>query len=1113
MLVLDALQNQPGQSATALARQFDADKKLVNAVLYDELRGRVRQDREYRWFPIEIKGSDTAQQDEQISASNDSRVGRIAAYFLDVLAHDDSYHASVFAESRYEPKYLELPSFPPPSVEDLPPEDGSKLRSQINRLVSQRQDPGSRTAPAVGYPVYAQHISARSGWQGYVLKPLFIFDVDDVEPGSLQLVDADFPIINRDVLSSLTGVRGSALMEELLSLTKDLGLTDPQQMPELDELFLRLQQIRPEWPWREQLEPDHTTADWPLSGVKEEGFFNRCILLHVERSPFTKGLEAELQALRKIPDRLVQDTALARLIGLSDAAVRSDSDSEPLIEVVPLNTEQHHAVQSAMRRSLTVITGPPGTGKSQVVSQIVVNAVWRNKRVLVASKNNKAVDVVEYRVNSFSTQPGIFRLGARELSQRLADYLSKLLSSNVDDEDRRALSSLTDEYGRQLDGLQHITQQRDELIRVRNEVDQLSRAVESARNNLGPELFAHSIDVDTDAVQAYLDQAIESVRKLRKDLEPWMTRLFWGLIKNGRLSQARSAVEQLRPYLSHIGKDERLPEVGESAAGVLHGLLQELLPRIDELQSAREYHAAVTRLVSLSPLETLAREESALQSELHRIAARLWSAWLELAPERVDGEARSLLNQYAAILKMLATQDANDSGMGRVYARYYQLSEQVSPHLSAWAVTSLSAKGRIPFQPGLFDLVVIDEASQCDIASALPLLYRAKRAAIIGDPNQLRHISAVSERLDRQLIVKHDLLEHPQLAYSVNSLYDLAAGASGNEGVIALRDHHRSHADIIQFSNETFYSGKLRVATRYDRLKRVGSEEPAVQWEHVRGGTVRPETGSANNRDEAERVVAQVARILSTPGFDGTIGVVTPFRGQANLITRLLNEQEIPGSRISGTELLVDTVHKFQGDERDVMIFSPVVSRNAADSALRFLELNKHLFNVAITRARSTLIVVGDRTLADTLEPTHVLRQFSQYVDSLEELAEPEPEPVLQATEEVEYPTVARPELVSDWERRFFGSLRRAGLKPIPQYPAEQYLLDLALFDGERKLAIEVDGERFHRDWDGELVVRDRLRTLRLIELGWDVMRFWVYQIRDHEEECVRQVAEWLQAE
>src|SRR5690606_30681561 len=85
-----------------------------------------------------------------------------------------------------------------------------------------------------------------------------------------------------------------------------------------------------------------------------------------------------------------------------------------------------------------------------------------------------------------------------------------------------------------------------------------------------------------------------------------------------------------------------------------------------------------------------------------------------------------------------------------------------------------------------------------------------------------------------------------------------------------------------------------------------------------------------------------------------------------------------------------------------------------------------------------------------------------------------------------------------------------AGLKPIPQYSVEQYDLDFALFEGNRRLAIEVDGERYHRSWTGELCVRDQLRNQRLIELGWDVQRFWVYEVRDELERCVQKLKDWV---
>jgi very-short-patch-repair endonuclease len=84
-----------------------------------------------------------------------------------------------------------------------------------------------------------------------------------------------------------------------------------------------------------------------------------------------------------------------------------------------------------------------------------------------------------------------------------------------------------------------------------------------------------------------------------------------------------------------------------------------------------------------------------------------------------------------------------------------------------------------------------------------------------------------------------------------------------------------------------------------------------------------------------------------------------------------------------------------------------------------------------------------------------------------------------------------------------------AGLRPIPQYPEEKFLLDFALFADGRKLNIKVDGERYHRAWNGELLRRDQPRNLRLIELWWDVMRFWVYQLHDEMPACIQRVNDW----
>jgi very-short-patch-repair endonuclease len=190
------------------------------------------------------------------------------------------------------------------------------------------------------------------------------------------------------------------------------------------------------------------------------------------------------------------------------------------------------------------------------------------------------------------------------------------------------------------------------------------------------------------------------------------------------------------------------------------------------------------------------------------------------------------------------------------------------------------------------------------------------------------------------------------------------------------------------------------------------------------------------------------------------------------------------------------------------MFFSPVVSSGISPGALGFLRSNGNLFNVAITRARGLLHVVGDRGAAGACGVNY-LEAFVKHVSTLDTARSAQEEVAPQVVGQ-DYPTVSNPERVSDWERVLYRAMVAAGLKPIPQFNVEQYALDFALLAKGRKLAIEVDGERYHRSWTGELCLRDQIRNQRLIELGWDVQRFWVYEVRDDLENCVHRLNSWM---
>lgn len=247
------------------------------------------------------------------------------------------------------------------------------------------------------------------------------------------------------------------------------------------------------------------------------------------------------------------------------------------------------------------------------------------------------------------------------------------------------------------------------------------------------------------------------------------------------------------------------------------------------------------------------------------------------------------------------------------------------------------------------------------------------------------------------------------------------------------------------------------------------------------------------------KTLAELERLVLGRNYQGSMGVVTPFRGQANRIRQIISQNPALDAALNRRNFMVETAHGFQGDERDVMIFSPVVSASTPQGALNFLKRTGNVFNVAVTRARAGLIVVGDKQAARNSGVSH-LASFVGYVERLSVPRTPET-----------YPSVAKPDLVSGWEGYFYSALQENGIPLIPQYNVDKHILDFALFDNDRRLNIEIDGEHYHRDWNGDLLQRDQLRNMRLRELGWDVMRFWVYEVRDEMELCIQRVEQWLE--
>lgn len=1083
--IFEHIRKNGPSKAIQIATALGVDRSAVNRTLFGQLRGKVKQSKNYTWSLSET-GSKARENTSENARNSYSSLFR---YYLDCLSQDDDSGTEVFAESKYDLDYVEL--------EQWPLEGGQlDLGSEgLRKLIGRQKREVRKKALWLGYPVLIRQVRSRNGWEGAFLAPLFVWPQD---PDTDELAFLPEPTINTKALEGLAAREN--LLEEAAWLAEELGLDSPEEAP-VDELAARLRELRPEWNWKESLDPASFRQIGGLRSVADTGIYNAAVVVLADRSPFTLGLERELTDLQTVSDASIKGSSLGVLLG--DAG-RASEATGPLLEPAPLNAEQRIAVRQALTEPLTVITGPPGTGKSQVVMSILVNAAWRGQRVLFASKNNKAVDVVMERINSLSPQPIMLRLGTRALQEELSNQLTAILSARSTDDERSRYATALMALQNENSFLESTDKQIEELIQLRNQVDNLEKLCEDARRLLPERVFREADQFPISELAVNTENLKRASLRSDRSHASFLEKLFWNFFQESRQKQVQDAANSQLNFLQKVG----IPPPTAPSPNQLVASGNEI---IREVNAASRYQIALRELVNKPQLGVLALQIAYQNKRIAALSGEAWRNWAFLLPDRLNESDRSALGDYAGILRTIARSDEEGGSVAaQVWRRYYDLAAKTTKALPCWAVTSLSARGRVPFVASEFDLLVIDEASQCDIASALPLLYRAKRVVVIGDPQQLRHISRLSAQRDQALMVKHGVLEAPgpSWGYRANGLYDLAASKAKSDSIIVLRDHHRSHADIINFSNEFFYRGKLRVATDYRRLKRP--DGPAVRWVNIQGKVIRPSSGGAINREEAEAVVQELKRIAVGQRFLGEIGVVTPFRAQANLIDELINADNGLASVLSSRNFISETAHKFQGDERDLIVFSPVVSRGMPAGAYGFLKAQGNIFNVGITRARGALIVVGDVSACASGEVEY-LRAFAKYV---EELNRSQRERVVSSPDidGSEYPPVARPELVSEWEKVFYRALLQAGYRPIPQYEVDHYILDFALMrPNGRRLNIEIDGEKYHRDWDGELIRKDQLRNLRLIEMGWEVLRFWVYEVRDNLPDCIARVERWAE--
>jgi hypothetical protein len=749
-----------------------------------------------------------------------------------------------------------------------------------------------------GYPavLFDSDRGERSRGRRTKIAPLFVMDVALVEEGDRRFLTAvGEPELNRELLVSAAGLDEGDIEELVAWFEVDwtgngvAGLADKARavcarldLPRVDDLVAGA--------LRDSLDVRR--------GVRR-GAQNAAVLYRADPAgAAVKQLVGDLDHRKGTGIKLdtIPGTALAVL---SDPrqAVREHGAVLPVVTGLS-NAAQEEILASAMARTLTVATGAPGTGKTELITSVVTTAVAAGQSVLVASTNNTAVDEVVTKVNRLGPEADVVvRTGNQERRGNERDILNRLIAARWEDVDVHTARERLAVRQRGLDAAQGDLAAAERIERRLTVLTDLRRRqIGELPPGLAPDAFREGPRMDRWA------------RRVAAALESRWT---------GRWHRWRT-----RRSLGIAGTD------------------RELAALLAFLTTEREWTDLVAELRARPRPEDAADRVRALRRERRDDGRRFL---LGRVAEALAG-GRHVIEERLRNLESGASGWKGMQGLVRT--------------VRAWATTSRSVRGVFPPTPGLFDLVVVDEASQCTVADLVPLLYRARRALVIGDPHQLQPVNTLTGRDDRRIQAVHGLdpeeLDDRSLAYTGSSAYHAAASAlaSGGGEVLWLDEHYRCHPDIVAPVNRRFYGDRLAVRT--DTAGSAASEGPVAEWIDVRGRCERPGGRSCRNPEEAEAVVGLLRDLWTALPKDATIGVVSPFTAQVREIERRLGPEALQRIRVG-------TAHTFQGGERDAVVVSPAAATGVHRSSGQWALRQQNLWNVAVTRARSRLYVVGDR--------------------------------------------------------------------------------------------------------------------------------------------------------
>ncbi|WP_234538357.1 AAA domain-containing protein [Streptomyces shenzhenensis] len=520
---------------------------------------------------------------------------------------------------------------------------------------------------------------------------------------------------------------------------------------------------------------------------------------------------------------------------------------------------------------------------------------------------------------------------------------------------------------------------------------------------------------------------------------------------------------------------------------------------------------------ALAERVTTTHEDTAWETWLPALAeAWAWSAWRERMkrltdPEaeralrkrltEADDEARIMLARLAAArawhrcLGLLtgdqsralsAYQQAARRIKGKYQHRYRRDAQaalrKAQTAVPAWIMPLHQVAETVPMdRPGMFDVVIVDEASQSGLEAML-LSWLADRMVVVGDSKQVSP-SNVGLKQDEYFHLRDRLLtalepDVRSLFGPDSSFFDLTEALSAGRGTLMLKEHFRCMPEIISFSNDLCYNRHLLPLRQYgaDRL-------PPVRTVHVEHGEALGVNSRLCNPAEAEALVDAVVRCCTDPAYDGkTMGIISLRAGKGHL-TELENllADRLDYEQREARRIRVGDAEDFQGDERHVMFVSCVNSPSTGAGSVPGGFNGKtyeQRINVAASRAQDQVWVFHSAR-AEQFHENDLRRRW------LDHLTRPAEEDTAAVEREV-LPDVRHEAFDSLFQQQVYLELTARGYRVRPGYKVGRHTLDLVVEGGTRRLAVACDGDAFA---EGEDASTAAARQRDLERVDWTFVR------------------------